>query len=142
MNKDKFFKAALIIAIILLMVLIYLSFIDKTRAIKNPYYAVYLRTGDMYFGKISRFPKLTLSDIWFLQRGTSEEQGDFELMKFSDAIFGPMDKMEISKENIVWVSKLRDESEVVIFIQQNQGKFSQGVQSETLPQEALPTTEK
>ena len=76
-----------------------------------------------------------------MQRGTSEEQGDFELMKFSDAIFGPMDKMEINKENIVWVSKLRDESEVVIFIQQNSDKSSQGIQSEALPQESLPTTE-
>ena len=116
-NKDKFFKIALIVAIILLMILVYISFIDKTKAIKNPYYAVYLQTGDMYFGKLSRFPKLTLSDVWFLQRSIDEEQGGFDLIKFSNAMFGPKDKMEINKENVVWISKLRDESDVVKFIQ-------------------------
>ena len=117
MTKDKFFKIALIVAIILLMTLVYLSFIDKTKTIKNPYYAVYLRTGDMYFGKISRFPKFVLSDVWFLQTSTQEDQTGFNLAKFSNAIFGPQDKMEINKENVVWISKLRDESEVVKYIQ-------------------------
>jgi len=125
-NKDKFFKIALILAIMLLMILVYLSFIDKTKAIKNPYYAVYLQTGDMYFGKLSRFPKFTLSDIWFLQTNTGE-QGGFDLIKFSNAVFGPEDKMEINKENVVWISKLRDESDVVKFIQ-------------TASQPSLPTT--
>jgi len=117
MTKDKFFKIALIVAIILLMVLVYLSFIDKTKAIKNPYYAVYLRTGDMYFGKISRFPKFVLSDVWFLQTNIQKDQAGFNLIKFSNAMFGPTDKMEINKENVVWISKLRDESEVVKYIQ-------------------------
>jgi len=117
MNKDKFFKIALIVAIILLMILVYISFIDKTKAIKNPYYAVYLQTGDMYFGKLSRFPKLTLSDVWFLQRNIQEEQGGFDLIKFSNTMFGPKDKMEINRENVVWISKLRDESDVVKYIQ-------------------------
>ena len=142
MNKDKFFKAALIVAIILLIILVYLSFVDKTKAIKNPYYAVYLRTGDMYFGKISRFPKFTLSDVWLLQRSIDEKQGGFEMMKFSNTIFGPLDKMEINKENIVWISKLRDNSEVVTFIQQNQGAVLQGTQPQAVPQETLPMTEK
>jgi lipopolysaccharide export LptBFGC system permease protein LptF len=118
MNKDKFLKTALIIAIILLMILVYLSFIDKTRATKNPYYAVYLKTGDMYFGKLSRFPKLNLSDIWFLQ-ASMEEQGGFNLKRYDDAVFGPKDKIEINKDNIVWISKLRDDSQVVNYIQGN-----------------------
>jgi len=126
-NKDKFIKIALIVAIILLMVLVYISFINKVGSIKNPYYAVYLQTGDMYFGKLSRFPKLTLSDVWFLQRNAQDEQGGFDLIKFSNAMFGPTDKMEINKENIVWISKLRDESDVVKFIQ-------------AAPQASLPAT--
>lgn len=116
-NKDKFFKIALIVAIILLMILVYLSFIDKSKSIKNPYYAVYLQTGDMYFGKLSRFPKLTLSDIWYLQRNIDDEKGGFNLAKFSNAMFGPKDKIELNKENVVWISKLRDDSQVVQFIQ-------------------------
>lgn len=140
MNKDKFIKIALIVAIILLMILVYLSFIDKTRATKNPYYAVYLKTGDMYFGKLSRFPKLILSDVWFLQ-ASLEEQGGVDLIKYSNAIFGPEDKIEINQENVVWISKLRDDSQVVISIQQNQGAALQSTQPQVVPQETLPMIE-
>jgi hypothetical protein len=81
----------------------------------------------MYFGKLQRFPKFILSDVWFLQRNIQEEQGGFDLIKFSNAMFGPTDRMEINKENIVWISKLRDESDVVKYIQ-------------AAPQPSLPTT--
>lgn len=140
MNKDKFIKIALIVAIILLMILVYLSFIDKTKIVKNPYYAVYLQTGDMYFGRLSRFPKLILSDVWFLQ-ASLEEQGGVDLIKYSNAIFGPEDKIEINKENVVWISKLRDDSQVVISIQQNQGAALQSTQPQVVPQETLPMIE-
>lgn len=116
MQKNKFYTIGLIVAIILLSVLVYVSFVNKVE--KQPtYHAVFLRTGDMYFGRLSRFPKLTLSDVWFIQRNIDEEQGGFNLMKYSNAMFGPEDKMEINKENVVWISKLRDDSQVVEFIQ-------------------------
>lgn len=140
-NKDKFFKITLIVAIILLAILVYLSFIDKTKVIKNPYYAVYLQTGDMYFGKLSRFPKLTLSDVWFLQRNINEEQGGFNLAKFSNAVFGPEDKMEINKENVVWISKLRDDSQVVGYILQSKNAILQNTQPQTTPQSTAPAPE-
>jgi len=135
-NKDKFIKIALIVAIILLMVLVYVSFIDKTKVVKNPYSVVFLNTGDMYFGKLSRFPKLTLSDVWFLQVSTQEDQTDFNLAKFSNTIFGPKDKMEINKENVVWISKLRDDSQVVSFILQSKNAALQNSQPQAVP----PTT--
>jgi len=141
-NKDKFIKIALIIAIILLMALVYTLFIDKTKVVKNPYYAVFLRSGDMYFGKISRFPKLTLSDVWFLQVSTQEDQAGFNLAKFSNAMFGPKDKMEINKENVVWISKLRDDSQVVSFILQSKNAALQNAQPQvTAPQSSLPATQ-
>lgn len=117
MQRNKLYTIGLIVAIILLSVLVYISFINKVSRIENPYYAVFLRTGDMYFGKLSRFPKLTLTDVWFIQRSTNEEQSGFDLMKYSNAMFGPEDKMEINKENVVWISKLRDDSQVVNYIQ-------------------------
>ena len=97
-NKDKFIKIALIIAIILLSVLVYVTLGNKVNIIKNPYSVVFLNTGDMYFGKLSRFPKLTLTDVWFLQVSTQEdEQTGFNLAKFTNTIFGPEDKMKINK---------------------------------------------
>ncbi|HUS50483.1 MAG TPA: hypothetical protein VMZ91_09980, partial [Candidatus Paceibacterota bacterium] len=124
------------------MVLVYTSFIDKTKVVKNPYYAVFLNTGDMYFGKISRFPRLALSDVWYLQRNIQEEQGGFDLIKFSNVMFGPTDKMEINKENVVWISKLADDSQVVTFILQSKNSALQNVQPQaTVPQSSLPATE-
>ncbi|TRZ83738.1 hypothetical protein D4R86_00220 [bacterium] len=128
MNKDKFIKIALIVAIILLMALVYTSFIDKADIVKTPYHAVFLRTGDMYFGKLSRFPKLTLSDVWFLQVSNQEDQTGFNLVKFSNAMFGPKDKMEINRENVVWISKLADNSQVVSFILQSKDATLQNTQ--------------
>ena len=135
MNKDKFFKIGLILAIILLMVLVYISFGSRVSRIENPYYAVYLKTGDMYFGRLLRFPKLTLSDVWFFQTSVGE-QGGVDLIKFSNAMFGPKDKMEINRENVVWISKLRDDSQVVTFILQSKNAALQNVQ----PQTTTPTT--
>ncbi len=139
-NKDKFIKIALIVAIILLSVLVYISFINKVDK-KPTYHAVFLRTGDMYFGKLSRFPKLILSDVWFIQRNVDDEQGGFNLMKYSNAMFGPEDKMEINKENVIWISKLRDDSQVVSFILQSKTPALQNVQPQAAPQTTLPAAE-
>jgi len=137
MQKNKFYTIGLILAIILLSVLVYISFIDKVD--KEPtYHAVFLRTGDMYFGKLSRFPKLTLSDVWYLQVTTQEDQqAGFNLAKFTNTVFGPQDKMEINKENVVWISKLSNDSQVVSFILQSEDSALQNAQ----PQATLPALE-
>ena len=142
MEKNKFYTIGLILAIILLGVLVYATLGNKVNTIKNPYSAVFLRTGDMYFGKLSRFPKLALSDVWYLQISTQEDQTGFNLAKFSDAIFGPKDKMEINRENVIWISKLQDDSQVVSFILQSKNAALQNVQPQaTVPQSTLPATE-
>ena len=129
-NKDKFIKISLIIAIILLSVLVYVSFLNKIDK-RSTYHAVFLRSGDMYFGKLSRFPKLTLSDVWYLQVNTQEnQQTGFNLAKFTNMVFGPKDKMDINKENVVWISKLTDDSQVVSFILQSKNPVLENVQSQ------------
>ena len=142
--KSKFYTIGLILAIILLCVLVYTTLGNKSDSIKNPYSVVFLNTGDMYFGKISRFPRLALSDIWFLQVTTQEDQqAGFNLAKFSNAVFGPKDKMEINRENVVWISKLADDSQVVTYILQSKNPaLQQNVQPQaTVPPATLPVTE-
>ena len=75
------------------------------------YSAVYLNTGDIYFGKLSWFPRTTLRDVWFLQK-EGEGQG-VALSKFENAFWGPKDRMVINKENIIWTTELTEDSEVV-----------------------------
>ena len=141
-TKNKFYTIGLILAIILLCVLVYTTIGNKTDSIKNPYSVVFLNTGDMYFGKLSRFPRLALSDVWFLQVTAQEDQTGFNLAKFSNAVFGPKDKMEINRENVVWISKLADDSQVVTYILQSKNTALQNVQPQaTVPQSALPAAQ-
>ncbi|EKD23783.1 MAG: hypothetical protein ACD_81C00184G0006 [uncultured bacterium] len=79
------------------------------------YSAVYLNTGDIYFGKLSRFPRMTLRDVWFMEKGGDAQQG-FGLAKFENAFWGPEDKLVINDENIIWTTELRADSEVVLAI--------------------------
>jgi hypothetical protein len=122
---------------------VYATLGNKVNTIKNPYSAVFLRTGDMYFGKLSRFPKLTLSDVWYLQVSTQEDQQTgFNLVKFTNTLFGPKDKMEINKDNVVWISKLQDDSQVVTFILQSKNSAMQNDRPQaTVPQPTAPAGE-
>ncbi len=80
----------------------------------KPYMAVYLTTGDIYFGKTSVFPCVKIQDPWFLQRG---DDGSLSLEKFSDAVWAPKGGMKVSRDQIVFTSKLSELSPVVAAIE-------------------------
>ncbi len=80
------------------------------------YWAVYLDTGDLYFGKLSYFPKASLSNAYILQRNAQDSQNPFSISKFSNVFWGPEDRIYINKENIVWKTKLKPDSQIVNFI--------------------------
>ena len=86
--------------------------------ISRPYYAVYLTTGDLYFGEVSRFPFLTLSSAWLIQRDPSSQTGELKLTEFKNAFWSPAGTMRLSKYNIVWIAKLSKDSPVAKYIQQ------------------------
>ncbi len=109
-NKINFFL--IILTIFLLLLLIY-TLVAKKNLFEKPYYVVYLETGDLYFGKFSRFPKFTLSDVWLLQMGQGEYQQDLSLAKFEKAIYEPEDKMEINRSKVVFMAKLKNTSQLV-----------------------------
>jgi hypothetical protein len=80
----------------------------------RPYTAVYLTTGDIYFGKTNLFPCVKIQDPWFLQRA---EDGGLSLEKFSDAVWAPKGGMKISRDQIVFISRLSDMSPVIAAIE-------------------------
>lgn len=77
----------------------------------NNYYAVYLDTGDLYFGTLSRFPHMTLSNVLYLQRDP-QNQGP-SLQDFSKVAWGPENKIEINSNKIVWIAKISDISQLI-----------------------------
>ncbi len=107
----------LILALVILAIAVFIVWSGKNISFQRPYYAVYLQTGDMYFGHLCRFPRLTLTDIYFLQQVQNEGEMGLSLQKFEQAAFAPQDKMELNRSNIVWIAKLQPDSQVVQFIE-------------------------
>jgi hypothetical protein len=83
------------------------------------YYAVYLKTGDLYFGQLSRFPSFGLSHIYLLQVNSQNQQNPVNVQKFSNVFWGPEDFIKINREEVVWYSKLRNDSQLVRLIESN-----------------------
>lgn len=96
-------------------------------AFYRPYTAVYLTSGDVYYGKLSTFPGVTLHDPWFIQR---TEDGNFSLLKFSDAFWKPGNSMRISSDKIIFTSRLQKDSPIVDAIE---GKSPRGAIQEGAP---------
>jgi len=84
------------------------------------YWAVYLDSGDLYFGKLSEFPQLSLTDVWFLQSNPDSEENPISLEKLTNIFWGPNDCLYLNQENIIWKVELKDDSQVVKLIKTNE----------------------
>lgn len=102
-----------IIAALVIVVVLGLLWYWRTNY-NSQYYAVYLDTGDLYFGKLSTFPDMTLSDVWYLQR---DSQGNNSLSEFIKAPWGPEGSIKINKDKIIWTAKLSDLSQLIPYIE-------------------------
>lgn len=126
-NINKILLAIVIILLIALGVVVYW----QRSGFEKSYWAVYLDTGDLYFGKLDRFPKLSLSGVWLLQRNPQDAKNPLSLAKFKEVFWGPEDKIYLSDENIVWKTKLREDSQVVQFIKNPQSQIQPSIQEST-----------
>jgi len=132
-NKPLLINIILIAIIALLAVYVFVFNKNINFELKRSYYAVYLRTGDLYFGHLCKFfSKYTLTNIYFLQR---DEKGELSLQKFEQSAYQPEDKMILNKENIVWFSKIKNESPLIPVLEGKQTPTPTTVPFET------PTTE-
>ena len=83
--------------------------------IKKPLTGVLLNTGDLYFGRISYFPRLTLEDVYVIQavlNPTSPDQQRYQVVPLKASIWSP-DKIFLNYENIVYIGRVGDGSQVM-----------------------------
>jgi len=103
---------------------------------KAKYQAVFLNNGQVYFGKIDSYNDsyLELTNIYYiqvipaLQQGQEDDKNDnkkqeqqqdqITLVKLGNELHGPMDKMTINKDQVVFVEDMKDDSKVVQAINQ------------------------
>jgi len=133
MSKNKSFLINIILLVIIIVLAVYIFVFNKNYnwQIERPYYAVYLRTGDLYFGHLSKFfSKYTLTNVYLLQRDSS---GNFSLQKFSQSVYQPEDKLILNRDNIVWISKIQKDSPLIPILEGKQNPVA-------APNESVSTT--
>jgi hypothetical protein len=111
-------KFLIIITIVLVLITIGLAvymFLGQNK--KNEVYsAVYLESGDIYFGKLHIFPKMHLTNIYLLQQNNDPQTSGttpYILSKFADSMWGPKDYLSLNRDKIIWIGKLENDSPVV-----------------------------
>lgn len=83
---------------------------------KKPKYAVLVfRNGNIYFGKISWFPKPKLSKILFIQ---VDQSGQASLQRFANAAYFPEDFFYFNPNELIFWSYLKAQSPVVNLIEE------------------------
>lgn len=83
----------------------------------SPYSAVYLSTGDIYFGKLSWSPTPHMDDAWFLQRGTDAKGNPtVGVYPFSQVAWGPSDTVNFNSQQIVFWTRLNATSSIAQLI--------------------------
>ena len=109
-------KIFLILIVVLVIILLTIIFYQRERA--PVYHAVFLETGELYFGQLSRFPSFKLRDVYFLQRHPDDPENPFSIQKLEGLFYSPEDKLVLNSAKVVWVVRLKPESSVVRFIRE------------------------
>lgn len=112
---------------ILIGVLIGSSFFYFVKVNKN-YVAVFLEDGNIYFGKLSTFPRLTLNNAVFIQ---INQNGQLSLQRFKDAFWVPAGQIYLNKNSILFIAPLSKSSPIINFIEGS--NYLQPIQPSTLP---------
>lgn len=119
MPTPKKYPGLFVILVIIVIILgIWIgALIFEASASENPnapsaYAAVYLTTGDIYYGKLNWFPSPHLTDVWLLQKGTGSTATEFGMTPFTSAFWGPIDEVYLNPNQIVFWTYLRNNSQV------------------------------
>ncbi len=107
------------------------ALMKKERVLAASYQAVFLANGQVYFGHAEHrtAPYVTLTNIYYLQsRQPLQEPGakkadapaepELTLVKLGDELHGPTDRMEINRDQILFIEDLRDDGKVATAIKQ------------------------
>lgn len=118
----------IVLALILIALVVWQIFFAK-----SPFYAVYMKTGDLYFGKLTRFPSFGLNSVYTLQVNPQDQQNPVRVQKFSEVFWGPEDWLKLNRDEVVWYTKLKSDSQLMQLITANPNLVPQQA-----PQGGLP----
>jgi hypothetical protein len=76
---------------------------------KTEYAAVYLSTGELYFGQKSGLFSIKLDNSWLLNK---DDKGQYKLQEFKAAVWKPVGPMNISKDKIIFWTAIDESSDI------------------------------
>ncbi len=83
----------------------------------SPYSAVYLSTGDIYFGELDWSPSPHMEDAWFLQRGTDAKgNATVGVYPFNQVAWGPSSEVYFNSSQIIFWTRLNATSSIAQLI--------------------------
>jgi hypothetical protein len=93
----------------------------------SPYSAVYLSTGDIYFGKLSWFPAPHMTDVWFIERSQDQNgQAQTNIASLKSVFWGPVDEINLNAQDILFSTRLKNSSQIVTVIENPASLEQQG----------------
>ena len=119
MKKSRIiFFGILIIVVIILAVWVGILIASNSNGTNptgpSPYSAVYLSTGDIYFGKLSWWPSPHMTDVWYLQRTQGQNgQTQVSIQPMTSVFWGPGNEIDLNSKNIIFSTRLMNNSQVV-----------------------------
>ena len=123
------FIVAVVVVIVLAVwagIMIAGNFMGNNTNTLSPYSAVYLSSGDIYFGKLSWFPSPHLTDVWYLQRSQGQNnQVQVSVQPFTSVFWGPSNELSLNSKNIIFTTRLMNSSQVVQAIENPQAAAAQ-----------------
>lgn len=87
--------------------------------VEAPLYAVYLRSGDLYFGELVRVPSFGLKKVYLLQVNAGNAENPVSVQKFTNVFWSPEDFIKINRDEVVWMTRVSDQSQLVQVIRAN-----------------------
>src|SRR3989344_4392034 len=81
---------------------------------EEPYYAVQMENGDLYFGKVSYFPKFSLKEAYIVQSvedPTSLLGSSLRIVPLNQATIWSANKINLNKDKVLSISEVNKESQ-------------------------------
>jgi len=119
-KKNKKFKYLVVVAVGFTIVALLLSGLYIWKITPRPYSAVVLTTGDVYFGKVSYFPMMTISDVYIIQATENPEnpaQPSLQLLPLNTASVWAPEELVLNRDQVVSVSKIGKSSQLMELIE-------------------------
>jgi hypothetical protein len=112
-SKKIFIVGVVIIVLIGLGIWLGLRFGNSSTAADSPYSAVYLSSGDIYFGKLDWFPKPHIENAWHLSSAVdAQNHTQPTLLPLKNLFWGPSQDLYLNEKQIIFWTKLRADSQV------------------------------